>query len=72
VASCSRKDPTKLAIKNLSCFCAFYIDEDYERCKSLHHVGIWKVHFIVPLNPKYIQSVAEAANEEDDWKSLRR
>jgi hypothetical protein len=24
------------------------------------------------LNPKYIQSVAEAANEEDDWKSLRR
>ncbi len=68
VASYSRRDPTKLAIKDFSCFCAFYINEDYERCTSLHHVGIWKVHFIVPLNLKYIQSVVKVTNEEDDWE----
>jgi len=68
VASCSRRDPKKLAIKDLSCFCAFYVNEDYERCTFLHHVGIWKVHFIVLLNLKYIQSVVEATNEEDDWE----
>jgi hypothetical protein len=34
VASCSRRDPPKLTIKDLSCFYAFCIDEDYERCIS--------------------------------------
>jgi len=68
VGFCSKRDQTKLAIRDLSCFCAFCINEDYERCTFLHHARIWKVHFIVPLNPRYIQSVAERANEEDDWE----
>jgi hypothetical protein len=55
-----------LAIKDLSCFCAFCINEDYERCTSLHHARIWKIDF--PLNIRYIQSVVEGVNEEDDWE----
>ncbi len=68
MAFCSKRDQTKLAIRDFSCFCAFCIDEDYERCISLHHARIWKVHFIVPLNPRYIQSVVEGVNKEDDWE----
>jgi hypothetical protein len=68
VASCSKKDPTKLTIRNLSCFCAFYINEDYERCTSLHHVGDWIIHFIIPLNPAYIQNVVEGVYENDGWE----
>jgi hypothetical protein len=68
VASCSRRDPTKLAIKDLSCFCAFCIDEDYERCIFLHHVGDWRIYFIVPLNPAYIQNVVERVYENDGWE----
>jgi hypothetical protein len=68
VASCSKRDPTKLTIMDLSCFCAFCIDEDYQRCMSLHHARDWRVHFIVPLNPTYIYNVVEGVNEKNDWE----
>jgi hypothetical protein len=64
VASCFVRDPTKLHIKNL----AFCLDEDYENYISSHHVGDWRIHLLVPTNLTYIQSLAEATNDEDGWE----
>jgi len=68
VASCSARDPTKLHIKNLFCFCAFCLDEDYETYISSQHVGDWCIHLLVPTNPTYIQILVEAPNYEDEWE----
>jgi hypothetical protein len=38
MAFCYKRDPTKLAIRDLFFFCAFCLDEDDENCISLHHV----------------------------------
>ncbi len=66
MASCSIRDPTKLHIRNFSCFCAFCLDEDYENCISSQHVGDWHIHLLVPTNLTYIQSLVEATNDEMD------
>jgi hypothetical protein len=55
----------------MSCFCAFFIDENYDLCISLAHVGDWWIHFIVPLNFTYVQNVAKGANDQDDWEHGR-
>jgi len=68
VTSCASRNPTKLAIRGQLCCCAFCINEDYVNCTSLHHVEDWKIHFLIHLNPSYIQSVAKGANDEEDWQ----
>ncbi len=50
VASCSARDLTKLCIKNLSCFCGFCLDEDYENYISSQHARNWCIHLLVPIN----------------------
>jgi hypothetical protein len=66
VASCFARYLTKLCIMNLFCFCAFCLDEDYENYISSQHARDWRIHLLVPTNLTYIQSLAEAANDEDE------
>ena len=44
----SRKDPTQVLLRSLSCFCSYCVDECWDQCINVRHVQPWKLHKLEP------------------------
>ena len=44
----SRKDPTQVLLRSLSCFCSYCVDECWDQCINGSHVQPWKLHKLEP------------------------
>ena len=64
------RDPTKLLLRPLSCFCEPCFEKDFSNCEHKDYVPAWKVHKIKPLNVQYAQAVLEAEDDDnnDNWE----
>ena len=44
-----------LMVKELACFCAHCIDNDYTNCVNLKWTGEWTPNFLQPVDPEYMR-----------------
>lgn len=58
----SRKDPTQVLFRSLSCFCSYCVDESWDKCINLSHVQPWKLH---KLEPDREENNAEVVEQDD-------
>jgi hypothetical protein len=48
-------DPTKLMVRQLSCFCLPCIDENWENCENRDHVKPWRCLKLKPSNMQFVR-----------------
>lgn len=63
IYGCSEIDPTLLLVRDLSCFCALCINQDWRDCEQQTHVADWRV---VRLRPSDVEAVVEQIEYQDD------
>jgi hypothetical protein len=64
----SAADPTKLMVRELSCFCAWCMCEDWENCDSQGHVRAWDLLKLRPSNTQLVCDIMDEHDNEDDWE----
>lgn len=66
VFGCSLTDPTLLLVRDLSCYCAPCINQDWGSCEQKTHVADWRV---VRLRPSNVAAVEEQIESNDDLET---
>lgn len=64
----SSADPTKLMVRELSCFCASCMCEDWENCEAVSHVKPWALVKLKPSNLQFACNVMDEHDHEEDWE----
>lgn len=64
----SPADPTKLMVRELSCFCASCLVEDWETCESKGHVKSWQLVKLKPANTRQVCEIMDENDNSDDWE----
>lgn len=67
IFSFSAADPTKLMVRQLSCYCPSCIDEDWENCQNTGHVQPWRCIKLRPTDTDYVRDVMMDNVDQDDW-----
>ena len=63
------RDPTKLLLRDLSCFCGPCLDENYVNCEKKTYVKPWRVFKIQPQNVGFAAMVlAYEDDDKDSWE----
>ena len=44
----SKKDPTQVLFRSLSCFCSFCMDDEWDNCSALKHASSWTLKKLEP------------------------
>ena len=44
----SKKDPTQVLFRSLSCFCSFCMEDKWDQCTSIKHAGLWSLKKLEP------------------------
>jgi hypothetical protein len=50
-------DPLKLLVWDLACFYEYYLDEEWELCVNMAHIGWWWLELLQPSNVTSIQNL---------------
>jgi hypothetical protein len=48
--------PLKLLVQDLACFYEYCLDEEWELCVNVAHIGWWRLETLQPLNVTSIQN----------------
>ena len=64
----SAADPTKLMVRELSCFCASCMCEDWENCESQSHVSPWELVKLRPNNTRLVCETMDEYENDEDWE----
>jgi hypothetical protein len=65
IFSFSAADPTKLMVRQLSCFCLPCIDENWENCENRDHVKPWRCLKLKPSDMQFVRDQMMQADDED-------
>lgn len=60
-------DPTKLLLRQLSCFCGPCLEEDFTHCEKKTYVHAWTVTKIQPRNVQFAATHMTADEEDNSW-----
>jgi hypothetical protein len=55
-------------VRELSCFCAWCMCEDWENCDSQGHVRAWDLLKLRPSNTQLVCDIMDEHDNEDDWE----
>jgi hypothetical protein len=66
IFSFSTADPTKLMVRQLSCFCPPCIDEDWDNCKNKEHVKPWRCVKLKPSDTSYVRDEIVHHGDEEE------
>ena len=67
VFSFSAADPTKLMVRQLSCYCRSCIDEDWKNCQNTRHVQPWQCLKLRPSDIEYVKEQMLENLDQEDW-----
>jgi hypothetical protein len=68
VFSFSAADPTKLMVRQLSCFCPPCVDEDWDNCESKDHVKPWRCVKLKPSDTSYVREQMVHYGDHEEWE----
>ena len=63
-----QRDPTKLLLRDLSCFCGPCLDENSINCERKTYVKPWTVYKIQPRNVGFAAAVLAEEDDEETWE----
>jgi hypothetical protein len=61
-------NPTKLMVRQLSCFYPPCIGEDWNNCENIEHVKFWRCVKLKPSNTSYVQEQMVHHGDEEEWE----
>lgn len=62
-----KRDPTKLLLRHLSCFCSPCLEEKFSECEKKTYVKAWTVTKIQPRNVVFAAALLIEKEEDDNW-----
>lgn len=63
----SLTDPTLLLVRELSCFCAPCVNQDWRNCEQKAHVSDWGLVRLRPYDAEAVQVQIEEHNDPEQW-----
>lgn len=67
ILGCSQADPTLLMVRDLACFCAPCINQEWVNCEQKSHVAGWRVVRLRPNNVMVVQEQIDAHDDPEHW-----
>jgi hypothetical protein len=68
IFSFSTANPTKLMVRQLSCFYPPCIDEDWDNCENKEHVKPWRCVKLKPSDTSYVRDLMMHHGDEEEWE----
>ena len=63
-----QRDPTKLLVRQLSCFCRPCLEENFNECEKRTYVRAWSARKIQPQNVLFAATQMAEEDDEESWE----